>query len=460
MRNLVSNLRYPLMWLTLTLWYRLDATLWQHSVVLMRETIRSGDTGQLVLSAVIIILLQSVPTSLLFIALQYALNKLKGASDGQRELKSPYPERINAAIHVVGALMIYWLFVDKVSLSGILLSTIASLVLLSVAKLQRIEHHLLPTGLVVIQGFLAMHWLVFLLPLEQLGLPLSEVQESLRHAAAYLEGERTLSLIGFAFFAPFFIGALTTTLFFRLQSINTLIIKENYDKARTLEAMRSSMMANRLYQEIHTLAHDLKTPLVTIRGLNSLMQLSVTEEKRTLYTSRIEGAIEKMSDMISSFLYADSKRRISPEALLRYIQAQLPIEDEGLTIDIYIAPGLPEILINQVRVARGIINLVENALLAPLSPQATNKQIAIRIEMDPETDDHLSLTIRDNGAGIPESQQQKIWEIGHSSRKTTGLGLPFAKQVIEENSGTIAIESTFGVGTQVTIKFPIPISAL
>lgn len=438
---MIKPLLYPLLWVLVTLWFRLDSSLWHQSVVLIREAIRSGDTGQLVLATIAMMLLQSIPTALLFIALQGFYN-VRNA--------------LNIGLQLAGTLAIYWLFKDKVSLAGSLLATLMALTLLRVANLVEAKSDFIfPTALIAFQSFFAMHWLSLLLPLKQFEIPIQEALESLSLATAYLGGNRTLTFVAFAFFIPFFIGAFSTTLFFRVQSINAMIIKENYDKASALEGMRTSMMANRLYQEIHTLAHDLKTPLVTIRGLNSLMQLEGAEQKKAVYTGRIEGAIEKMNDMISSFLYADSRQWLSPEGLMRYVQAQLPIEDESLQIHTEIESDLPQIYVNQVRVARGLVNIVENALLAPLNPQGRSKEIHISIKKDPGPKPSLAITITDNGMGIPQDLQQKIWEIGHSTRKTSGLGLPFAKQVIEENSGTIALESTYGMGTRVTIVFPL-----
>jgi signal transduction histidine kinase len=213
--------------------------------------------------------------------------------------------------------------------------------------------------------------------------------------------------------------------------------------------IKSKAMENRIYEEINSLAHDLKTPLVTIRGLNSLFALSKNIDKLSEYSERIDGAVEKMSEMISSFLYGSSRQKIKPSDLVRYIQAQIPIEDDKLNVEIKIGDNLPDIYVNKIRVVRALINLVENAILVP----SLNEYKLISIEAK-KSDGDLSIIVSDNGVGIDPSIMDDIWKIGHSTNNTTGLGLPFAKKIVKENSGSIRIESELSVGTNVIVTFP------
>jgi signal transduction histidine kinase len=66
----------------------------------------------------------------------------------------------------------------------------------------------------------------------------------------------------------------------------------------------------------------------------------------------------------------------------------------------------------------------------------------------------INIIAEDNGIGIKESDLQRIWEVGYSTNNTSGLGLPFAKNILDENEGTIEIESKVDVGTKVTIFLP------
>lgn len=440
---------FPLTFIITWLWLLFDHSIWFRSIVFIREAIRSGDSGLIILASVLLVLLQALPIALLFIALEISISEFDLA---KRSKWLPF------SLHCLNAIVFYGAFRDRMSFVGILGSLALALLLLNFSRMKETRSSRnFPIALIVLQVFLAMHWLIILLPQGMLSLPVNELWKSLHRVVAYLESQTTFSFIGFTFFIPFLSGAVLTALLYRTQSVNTLIIAENYEKASAIEAMRTTLMANRLYQEIHTLAHDLKTPLVTIRGLNSLMQENTPNHKRTLYQGRIEGAIEKMNEMITSFLYADAKASIAVDALLRYVRAQLPIEDDFLEIEETIQADLPNIHINQVRMARAVVNIIENAILAPMAPEVqVKKLIQIKAEKwQASGQEGIRISISDNGIGVPESAMQKIWEIGHSSRNTSGLGLPFARQVVIEHNGDILLSSTYGKGTTVQLWLPV-----
>ena len=69
--------------------------------------------------------------------------------------------------------------------------------------------------------------------------------------------------------------------------------------------------------------------------------------------------------------------------------------------------------------------------------------------------DMLSLVIKDTGSGMSEERVKKIFE-PFNSDKTSGLGLgmPYAKKIIEEHGGNIMVESRLGEGTRVSISLP------
>ena len=127
--------------------------------------------------------------------------------------------------------------------------------------------------------------------------------------------------------------------------------------------MKAKVLENRIYQEVNSLVHDLKTPLVTIRGLNSLMLFENAGKKRKEYSERIENSVTKMSDMISGFLFENSRQRLKLTELINYVRAQLPLENERIRFSINIEEELPDIYINKIRIARALINILENAIV-------------------------------------------------------------------------------------------------
>jgi signal transduction histidine kinase len=156
-----------------------------------------------------------------------------------------------------------------------------------------------------------------------------------------------------------------------------------------------------------------------------------------------------MSDMISSFLYGDAREVVSVEHLVQYIRAQVPLEQEKTTLLVDVEPDLPSLEINKVRMARALVNILENAILAPVSSEG--KTITVKAQLDTTG---VLIRISDNGMGVKEEDLCRIWDIGFSGKNTSGLGLPFAKQTVLENNGKIELESTYGKGTTVFIWLP------
>ena len=62
--------------------------------------------------------------------------------------------------------------------------------------------------------------------------------------------------------------------------------------------------------------------------------------------------------------------------------------------------------------------------------------------------------VRDNGSGIPQELLDEIWKKGFSRRNSSGLGLSFIKQVVEQCGGQVSLESVENQGTVVTVVLP------
>jgi two-component system NtrC family sensor kinase len=105
-----------------------------------------------------------------------------------------------------------------------------------------------------------------------------------------------------------------------------------------------------------------------------------------------------------------------------------------------------------------IMNLLSNALDAVEPDKGL-----IRVECGYDPDDRQAiLKVIDNGAGIPSSMMNHMFELFHSTKgnRGTGIGLAVAKKIVNEHDGTIEVESPAGEGTTFTIKLPVESAAL
>jgi signal transduction histidine kinase len=101
------------------------------------------------------------------------------------------------------------------------------------------------------------------------------------------------------------------------------------------------------------------------------------------------------------------------------------------------------------------VNIITNAIHAVLEKEKKQGRIGIRTKKI-NTDAHIG--IEDNGAGIPEEEQEKMFKLFYTTKppgKGTGLGLPICQNIVQRLGGEIAFESAVGKGTTFTIRIPI-----
>lgn len=418
-------------------------TAWFDIIYKIRKAINVGDSGHLILAAASMNLLYAIQSTFLFLgAILVAYYS---------ELKPALSKFKISIIFFVTIILLHIASSIIWNLPWEPVSTILALIiaLFIFEKLFGETSSLLHVSIVSIQVFFAFQWLNIMPLFSYYMIGQSNIPFSIKIAGIYLQSASVLNFIGFAFFLPFIFSAFITTTLFISYSQNIHMIKENYEKESEIQDMKAKQLESRIYKEVNSLVHDLKTPLVTIRGLNSLLGVSKDHGKLEEYSGRIDNSVGKMTEMISSFLYETSRQKLKAEELISYIRAQLPLEDDTIKIDLNIADTLPDIYVNKIRMARAVINILENAIIVPFSQLFKH----IIFEVKP-TSYGLHLIVKDNGIGIREEDLPRIWEVGYSTNNTSGLGLPFAKQIIEDNEGTISVSSELGQGTTVTIFLP------
>jgi signal transduction histidine kinase len=422
---------------------------WFNIIYNVRKAINAGDSGLLILAAASMSFLYALQSTTLFLGTVLILF--------YTELKGTFSKLNLYIITILSIISLQLLDSIIFNMSWEIVSTIFSLIisLLIFDKFFYERNSFLHISIVSIQVFFAFQWLNIMPLFSPYFIGQSDVSSSIKTAGIYIHSSSVLNFTGFAFFLPFIFSAFITSALFISYIRNLKIIKQNYENESEIQSMKAKILENRIQKEVKSLVHDLKTPLVTIQGLNSLLAVSKDTSKLLEYSQRIDGSVSKMNEMISSFLYDTSRQKLKAVDLISYVRAQLPLEDDSIKIDIHIKDNLPSIYVNKIRVARAVINILENAIIAPCKKPFKH----IIFEVKPAFNG-LQIFISDNGIGIKDSELQRIWEIGYSTNNTSGLGLPFVKQVIEDNEGTVDILSKVEEGTSVTIYLPSVSSTL
>ncbi len=123
--------------------------------------------------------------------------------------------------------------------------------------------------------------------------------------------------------------------------------------------------------------------------------------------------------------------------------------------------GNPVAELSATQVQQVLLNLIVNARQA--MGQGGELRLIVRENAETGTAD---ITVRDNGPGIPPETLRRIFEPFYSTKERddtgrggTGLGLALCREIMEAHRGRVRVESTVGVGTAFTLKFPQVVSA-
>ncbi len=213
----------------------------------------------------------------------------------------------------------------------------------------------------------------------------------------------------------------------------------------------------------YTVSHDLKSPLLTIKGFLGyrLRDLERGDPERVRADAgRISGAAEKMARLLDELLelsriglVAGEPEAVPLGALALEVAETIGRRDHGAGVEIEVAGGLPTVLGDRVRLREVLENLVENAC------RFMGDQPSPRIEIGRRQDGGQTvLYVRDNGIGVAPEYHEKIFELFdrlNPQVEGTGIGLAIVRRVVEVHGGRVWVESD-GDGTGSTFCFTLP----
>ncbi|WP_379947462.1 sensor histidine kinase [Ectobacillus funiculus] len=313
----------------------------------------------------------------------------------------------------------------------------AILILLCIILIQLLEKGrlgLFMKSIIIVQILFGVQWLDEVPFLTDYGFGHGRISTTVKLWAVKTGFDQALSLYAIVLCTIFLINAFILTGYL----VKWRMIQElHIVKLQDLEA--------RSDKEVLNLVHDLKTPLASIEGIISLIGLYNKDGKTEEYCRVISVSIRSMSEMISEILYKSHKSCCSLKSLVDYIlSSRLSGTNKRVYLELPDNPEEVKILINKIRMTRAIVNLLNNAFDA-IEGYPEGK-VTIKAKM---YDNQILLGVSDNGKGMAEKEQTKVWRAGYSTKGQSGIGLSFVQQVIEEHNGTVSIESNIGQGTTV-----------
>jgi len=241
------------------------------------------------------------------------------------------------------------------------------------------------------------------------------------------------------------------------------LFDERMDLINELEAKNSE-----LERFTYTVSHDLKSPLVTIRGYLGYLKQDVEKNDFSRFQhdlDRISKATDTMQALLQDLLDLSRVGRIinPPEkiSIQELVAEAVNLISSPATADkfkIIVHSGMPIVRCDRVRIVEVLQNLLSNAIkFMGDQPDPIVEVGSNGVEQDTG---FAIIFVRDNGMGIDKRFQEQVFGLFnrlHPEKEGTGIGLALAKRIIDVHGGHIWLESE-GVNKGATFYFTLPLA--
>ena len=238
-----------------------------------------------------------------------------------------------------------------------------------------------------------------------------------------------------------------------------IVVIQDITEHVKLDNMRKEFVAD--------VSHELKTPITSIMGYaDTLLESEYDKEMQTKFLEVISSEARRMARLVTDLLVLsryDNKKITKEETnfdlgdLTKKCIERLrfEVEKKNHNIECFVTANVPPVSADKYGIERVILNIISNAI------KYTPENGVIKVYVGFVYNDAY-IKVIDNGLGIPEQDLSRIFERFYRVDKArtremggTGLGLPIAKEIIEQNNGSIDIKSEAGKGTEVIIRIPV-----
>lgn len=215
---------------------------------------------------------------------------------------------------------------------------------------------------------------------------------------------------------------------------------------------------------VEEIAHQVRNPIVAIGGYTQrLLKTFSRSTKSKSYlqqvfkeTKRLETMIQRVEEyvLIPRPIFQKEKIDELVETVLQTFSKETAEKGMSLNLETRALKGEGDLFIDKDLIAKALFYILENSMeaIAQASMGKKGKVIKVTLFGDGE---NIGISISDKGEGIPKKNLDRIFEPFYSTRPDrVGLGLTFAKKVVEEQGGSIQVESRLKRGTTITISFP------
>ena len=219
---------------------------------------------------------------------------------------------------------------------------------------------------------------------------------------------------------------------------------------------------------ISLMSHELRTPLTSINGFAELLTAdeSIPGQARE-FVSIIANESQRMSRMINTFLSVTQLQRKDKQEVLKIpLRLDEVVRETIASLQPYAkkkrirlleqpAHRIPPVAADKSLITQAVKNLVNNAI--KYSPERTTVTVSTALEAEA-----VRVCVEDRGFGIPAEAKERVWdkfyrvvrEGQEKDEESTGLGLSFVREVVEQHGGRVELDSEEGRGSKFSFTLP------
>lgn len=272
--------------------------------------------------------------------------------------------------------------------------------------------------------------------------------------------ERTIQLDGYTFARHY---RLHVTLLKHSYKADAILVLQDITDVQRIDKMRADFVANA--------SHELKTPITAIRGFAETLIEDETIEHgmRQRFIRKIHGQSIRLSDLVSDLLALSRlesndtafNTQVDLQQIVQRVCANLQAvaQSHKIVLELEVIDGPMMLLGDDNALGQMATNLIDNAI------KYTTEMGTVTVTIKAE-EGMAVLTVKDNGLGIDETDQERIFERFYRVDKArsqslggTGLGLAIVKHIVQNHKGRLQLKSKLNHGSTFTVKIPLSVDS-
>ncbi len=207
---------------------------------------------------------------------------------------------------------------------------------------------------------------------------------------------------------------------------------------------------------VSKISHELRNPLALVYSSLQLIEKQHPEVREFRHWNEMREDTEFVVELLQELSVYNNgshlrKTTFSSHDFFSHICLSYAAScvDTGIEFTSRIAPDLPEVTADKVKLQEVFLNLLQNA------KDAVSSEGKIRLDVS-SSESEVTILLSDNGCGIPAEHLEDIFDTFVTYKSGgTGLGLAIAQRTIQAHHGNITVESEPGKGTRFTIVLPV-----